>query len=250
MLDPATAWPACSPLRLLHRDPQRGLRRQSVTQCANLQFECAPQVERIAPRKGQRNYSGERWTATVARHVAFRSWVERDNLMVLDFETDVVAIAAQPFTLLWQVRGRERRHTPAFFARRSDGSALVVDVYGAASPSPRRAEARAALAEACDACGWDLRLPGVPEPVFAANLRWLSGYRHPRNAASRRVSDALLEAFASPAGLFDGAAAVGDPIAVLPALYHLMWLQQLGADLHTDVLDPMSVVYRVTAGTR
>ena len=39
------------------------------------------------------------------------------------------------------------------------------------------------------------------------------------------------EAFAEPAPLMAGAAAVGDPMAVLPALFHLMWRHALAADL-------------------
>jgi hypothetical protein len=38
-------------------------------------------------------------------------------------------------------------------------------------------------------------------------------------------------AFAAPAPLVDGAEAAGDPIAVLPVLYHLLWRQELAADL-------------------
>lgn len=241
--------PRRSPFRVLHVDAERSLRRRPLEQCANLNFESAPPVARPASYKGQRAYTGERWTATVARHVAFRSWLERDNLMLLDFDTDVVAIAAQPLTLLWQVGGRERRHTPAFFARLADGGALVADVYGAAKPTARRAEARAALRDACAASGWALRQLSAPDPVFAANLRWLSGYRHPRHYAVN-AADALLAVFRQPTALFQGAAAVGDPIAVLPTLYHLLWRQHLAVDLHAAVLGTASVVSRAPAALR
>jgi hypothetical protein len=40
---------------------------------------------------------------------------------------------------------------------------------------------------------WEYRLAGAPDPVATANLRWLSGYRHPRygipaKAAALRAS--------------------------------------------------------------
>jgi hypothetical protein len=39
------------------------------------------------------------------------------------------------------------------------------------------------------------------------------------------------EIFAEPAPLMAGAAAAGDPMAVLPVLFHLMWRHALAADL-------------------
>jgi hypothetical protein len=38
----------------------------------------------------------------------------------------------------------------------------------------------AVTAAACQVAGWEFRLVGEPDPVWAANLRWLAGYRHPR----------------------------------------------------------------------
>ena len=41
----------------------------------------------------------------------------------------------------------------------------------------------------------------------------------------------LLKVFAGPAPLMAGATAAGDPLAVLPVLFHLMWQHVLVADL-------------------
>lgn len=40
-----------------------------------------------------------------------------------------------------------------------------------------------------------------------------------------------MEVFARQTALFDGVAAVGDRLAMLPVLYHLLWRQSLVADL-------------------
>ncbi|WP_202970924.1 hypothetical protein [Saccharothrix sp. ALI-22-I] len=46
--------------------------------------------------------------------------------------------------------------------------------------------------------------------------------------------------FAHPTGLLDGAAQVGDPIAVLPVLFHLLWWRELHVELslplHIDAI--------------
>ncbi|MGW4848511.1 TnsA-like heteromeric transposase endonuclease subunit [Nocardia brasiliensis] len=97
--------------------------------------------------------------------------------------------------------------------------------------------------QACELIGWENRLLGMPDPVFTANLRWLAGYRHPRYFRAE-VAQRLCAAFAEPVALVDGAEAVGDPIAVLPVLFHLIWCHQLSADLSL----PLRAVTPVRAG--
>jgi hypothetical protein len=63
-----------------------------------------------------------------------------------------------------------------------------------------------------------------------ANVAWLSRYRH-RRCGSPDVAALLLKTFGGPAPLMAGAAAAGDPVAVLPVLFHLMWQHALTADL-------------------
>jgi hypothetical protein len=58
----------------------------------------------------------------------------------------------------------------------------------------------------------------------------LAGYRHPR-CFDEHIAARLLEVFNRPRALTDGAELVGDPLGVLPVLYHLLWKQQLVADL-------------------
>jgi hypothetical protein len=53
---------------------------------------------------------------------------------------------------------------------------------------------------------------------------------------------ALAEVFAEPGPLRAGAAQVGDPVAVLPVLFAMLWRGGLSADLDSRVLDPASTV--------
>jgi len=60
--------------------------------------------------------------------VGFESWLERDHLLHLDIDPFEVGIASQPFWLHWtDAGGKTVSHAPDFFARRRDGSAVVVD---------------------------------------------------------------------------------------------------------------------------
>ena len=78
--------------------------------------------------------------------------------------------------------------------------------------------------------GWDFRLVGEPDPVWAANLRWLAGYRHPR-FGDEHLEAVLLELFADARPLGETARQAGDPIRVRPVLFHLLWRGRLTGDL-------------------
>jgi len=218
--------------------------RMSLAEVAGVPFEAVAPVRAFPSFKRQRHFPGLWWSATMGRHVGYESWLERDQLMLLDFDPDVVGIASQPFWLFWtdasRDGGRARSHAPDYFVRQRDGTAVVLDVRPDERIKPRDAAAFEITAAACARVGWSYRRLGAPEPVLVANVRWLAGYRHPRHGLGEVVV-ALRAAFAEPAALMDGAEAVGDPIAVLPVLFHLLWRQQLAADLSRP-LDAGTVV--------
>ncbi|MFE6848809.1 TnsA-like heteromeric transposase endonuclease subunit [Streptomyces sp. NPDC057686] len=199
--------------------------------------------------RGQRNWTGWYWSATCAGHIGYESWLERDHVMLLDFDPDVVGMASQPFTLSWRSPdGVRMQHTPDYFVRRADGTGLVVDVRPDHRIEPRDTVKFLATAAACATVGWDFRRAGTPDAVLMANVRWLAGYRHLR-VHRPAVAARLTEVFASGAGLLAGAGQVGDPIAVLPVLFHLLWKQELVADLRSRPLAADTHV-RLTADCR
>lgn len=223
--------------------------RRALTSCWNTPFEFARPVRAFPAVKGRFSFAGLWWSATMGRHVGYESWVERDVAMMLDFDPQVVAFSSQPFWLCWPGERRERRHAPDFFARRADGSGLVVDVRPDDLIDPRSAESFAVMAGVCERAGWEFRRTGGPGALLAANVRWLAGYRHPR-CLRPGIADGLMAAFAEPAPLLAAAQTVGDRLVVLPVLYHLMWRRALAADLATDLLGPRIVVGRAGQGWR
>jgi hypothetical protein len=70
---------------------------------------------------------------------------------------------------------------------------VVVDVRADERIEPSDAEAFAATARACGPVGWLFRRVGTPAPVFAANVRWLAGYRHPRCRRDGELARRLVE---------------------------------------------------------
>lgn len=160
---------------------------------------------------------------------------------MLDFDPQVVAFSSQPFWLSWTRLAKGRRHAPDYFARLADGTGMVIDVRADDRIPERDAEVFGMTADACASVGWCYRRVGTLAPVLAANVRWLAGYRHPR-CMDQGQAARLREVFACPATLLAGACAAGDPLSVLPVLFHLLWAGALVTDLVSALLGAASVI--------
>lgn len=98
-----------------------------LVECGSVRFEALAPVAPFVSFRGQRSWSGRWWSSTVGRHVAYRSWLARDHAMELDYDPHVLAYAARPFWLYFRDGLKVRRHGPDFFARRVDGTGVVID---------------------------------------------------------------------------------------------------------------------------
>ncbi|MGW0646530.1 TnsA-like heteromeric transposase endonuclease subunit [Streptomyces badius] len=193
---------------------------------ASVRFEDLAPVSAFPVVPGRRWGPGWWWSATTGRHVVHGSAAMRTQLMVLDRDPDVIGLSARPVRLLWRdvPDERVRSWVPQLLARYTDGTGLLADCPSSPNVGGDRAQqARMVLEAACARVGWSYRRLEPPPAVMAANLRWLAGYRHPRNQGPPGLQAALAEAFAAPRPLADGAASVGDPLQVLPAAYHALW---------------------------
>jgi hypothetical protein len=223
--------------------------RLPLSKVAEVSFEDAAPVREFPSYRGQRHFPGRYWAASMTRHVGFESWLERDHAILLDFDPDVQAFASQPFWLHWRnaAGARVRTHAPDYFARLVDGAGLVIDCRPADRVDERSAVAFAATRRGCELVGWGYRLVGEIDPVRVVNLRWLAGYRHGRYGGGPAAAEAVRSAFWNPAPLAAQAAELGDPIAVLPMVFHLLWQGLLTADLSRPLSDH-TLVCRAGAG--
>ncbi|MFI6093849.1 TnsA-like heteromeric transposase endonuclease subunit [Streptomyces sp. NPDC051218] len=196
-------------------------------------FEELPPVSAFPAIPGRRWGPGLWWSATTGRHVAAGSNAMRAQLMVLDRDPDVTGLAGRPVRLLWrEERGRVRSWVPQLFARYRDGTGLLADCPSHPEAGGDRAvKAAEAVGAACEEIGWAYRRLAPLDDVLAANLKWLAGYRHPRNAGRPGLTPAVVEAFARPRPLIKGAEEAGDPIEILPAVFHALWNGKLKTDL-------------------
>ncbi|MFI6724728.1 TnsA-like heteromeric transposase endonuclease subunit [Streptomyces atratus] len=237
-------------VELSYVDAVRERRRRPLLDCVTARLEDVAAVRPFRWARGERHFSGWYWAATTGQHVGFESWLERDRLLLMDFDPEVVGIASQPFWLHWHDGERERRHAPDYFVRRTDGSAVVVDARADERIEPKDAEAFEVTRLACGQAGWGFERVGVPDAVLLANVRWLSRYRHPR-CLHGPVVNRLRAALSAPVPLMIGADAAGDRLETLPGLFHLLWLQEVAAEgLAVELLGPSTIVRLADGGGR
>lgn len=148
--------------------------RRSLAEAVTVQLENARPVRRFPSYRGQRNYPGLYYSATLGAHVEYESWLERDEAMVLDYAPEVVSFAAQPFWLFWLDTDRVKSYAPGFFARTADGGGVVIDCRPEHRVKPQDAVAFAATEQACAEVAWRFRLVTGHDPAWLANVRWLA----------------------------------------------------------------------------
>jgi len=216
-------------LQLAFVDDRDRRRTLGLEEAALLDLGMANAVRKPPAYRGQRNFPGWWWSATTRSHVVYGSWLERHHIIEADRDARVVAIAGRPFELTWPEGEKQVRHVPDLLCRMLEGQVVVTDCHSARGANETFRRKAAVTSAACNQIGWDYRLVGEPDPVWAANLRWLAGYRHPR-FGDEHLEEVLVSLFAAAQPL-NAARQAGDPIRVRPVLFHLLWRGRLSADL-------------------
>ncbi|WEV23748.1 TnsA-like heteromeric transposase endonuclease subunit [Streptomyces sp. 71268] len=208
---------------------------------AEVAFERCPPLRPFPVRKGKRTAPGWWWSATTGGLVHYGSGAMRLHLMLLDRDPRVQGLSSRPLELRWRAPEGMRTHVPQVMLRLTDGQGVLADCTAAGELSGRQRSLAAVVGEVCAAVGWRYWVLGPVDPVYRRNVTWLAGYRHPRYRAGQQLAAALRESFASRTPLWEGVRRTGDPMVVLPALFHALWAGQLSADLGAPMHERMPV---------
>lgn len=132
-------------------------------------------VREFSWRPKQGNYPGWLWTATTSTLVGYESLLERDRVLLADFDSDVTGIVSQPFWFSGDDEGARRRHVPDYLLTCRDGSVIVVDVKPALMCE--EPEVKAVLewtGRLCRSRAGRYEVFHGEDPVVMANLRFLA----------------------------------------------------------------------------
>jgi hypothetical protein len=231
--------------QLSYRSARNTIERTTIEAAVDLPLEDVHMVRRPPKYKGQRNFPGFYYAASNARLLGYESWLERRHLTLLDQRADTAALSTQPFWLHWSDdNGKRRSHAPDVFVRHTDGTASILDVR------PRDWWHRDTwrfdvMRRACEHVGWGYSLVAEPEPLLLANVEWLAGYRRSIPAFAPHREPLLAAASRRlPLGVVVRRAG-GSPVT-RAAAFHLIWANELQADLATARLSDATPVEAVS----
>lgn len=132
-------------------------------------------VRRFGSYARMGHYPGWWWSATMSDLVGYESLLERDRLMLADFDRDVVAVASQPFGITGLDGDVVRRHVPDYLLLKRDGSVEVVDVKPARLvDKPKVAEVLGWTGRVLAGRGWRYSVWSGAEALRLTNVRFLA----------------------------------------------------------------------------
>ncbi|MFJ7593431.1 hypothetical protein ACIQZO_39890 [Streptomyces sp. NPDC097617] len=167
-----------------------------------------------------------------------------DAAMLLDFDANIVCFQSGVAELHWRHEGRQGTVRPAFFARTRDGQRLVI---------PHRSVPRLAgleewvMRQAAAAANWQIRPLQVPEGVLQSSLRCAAHFRGTEFAPGIQARQILLDVFAAPRPLQEGATAAGLGLQAAGHVWHLLWTGALDFDRTLPLL-PTSRIWAASTG--
>ena len=217
-----------------------------LSACTSLPVWTFPPTREPHLHRGRMTVCG--WVA-FGRPAAMKSYesaAERDVLLDVEFDRDVVAVASQPFVIRLPDEGE---HRPDFAALLADGHVAIIEVKDneGAREAHEAEPGSAALEEALSRLGWTY-LTLVPSSIVRRrNLRWLRGCR-PQPHELEHLGAPMLAA-AGDGATIGTLVALDHPAVSRPVLGSLLWSQQLLFDVDS-ILRDQSVVWTARHETR
>jgi hypothetical protein len=140
-------------------------------EAVSVPFENGRMARNIPAYRDSAHTPGRYWAATTGELVEFESHLEEKWLTMLDFDAGVTGFSSQPMELEAADEDGPWHRVPDIFARRADGSALLLDVKNPARLDDEAVRLQAARTAAlCEQMCWDYEMVGEPPAQRWANV--------------------------------------------------------------------------------
>ena len=185
--------------------------------------------------RSQRHMPGLWFSTTAGRFLEYESLLERDWMLLLDFDRGVEWICEQPLRLGYLKDERPATHVPDLLVWRA-GAPELCDVKTVERlEDPGFVAQVRAMELACGEAGLGYRVLAEPDRQLLVNVRWLAGFRErpadPNAERTRMLS--MLAIGASTVG--ELMSVVREPMLARPMLMHLLWAGEALADLSVPI---------------
>jgi hypothetical protein len=183
----------------------------------------------------QRHMPGRWFSTTTGGFLEYESLLERDWMLLQDFDREVEWICEQPLHLHYVKDGKPARHVPDLLVWRA-GTPELCDVKSAERVDDPvfRAQVRATEL-ACAEAGFGDRVFSEPDRQLLVNVRWLAGFRErpadPDGERTRMLSTLAVR----PCAIGELLSGAREPMLARPVLMNLLW----AGDARTDLSGPI-----------
>jgi hypothetical protein len=165
-----------------------------------------------------------RWfSTTTGRFLEYESLLERDWMLLMDFDREVDWICEQPLRLRYVVDGRRASHVPDLLVWRA-GMPELCDVKSKERIADPTFQSQVhATGRACREAGFGYRVLSEPDRQLLMNARWLAGFREPPadpDGERARMAGELLSGPSMVGELLCGACELA---LARPVLMHMLW---------------------------
>lgn len=208
-----------------------------LEEAADVRFEDGRMARAIPSHRDQGHMPGQYWAAKWGDFAEYESVLESKWLTLLDFDPQVSAFVTQPLEFdAIDARGAWR-HTPDVFARRRDGSVLLLDVKNPElRDDPKVLLQEERTRRVCEPLGWEYAMVSEPSGQLWVNVDLLSSARRPLHLGADLVPR-LLELAREPVEIGELMRFMEFPDLARGVLYHLMWHQRIVTDLDRPLRD-------------
>lgn len=189
----------------------------------------------------QRHMPGRWFSTTSGRFLEYESLLERDWMLLMDFDRAVEWICEQPLRLRYRLDDKPASHVPDLLVWRA-GRPELCDVKSEARlEDPLFVAQVEATGRACSEAGIGYRVLSEPDRQLLANVRWLAGFREPPADPDGERARMLVELTGGGSTISELLAGAIEPAFARPVLMHLLWV----GEVMVDVTEPICEESRV-----
>lgn len=179
----------------------------------------------------QRHMPGHWFSSTARRFLEYESLLERDWMLLLDFDREVEWICEQPLRLRYSKDDKPASHVPDLLVWRA-GTPELCDVKSVERlEDPEFVAQVRATGLACAEAGMGYRVLAEPDRQLLVNVRWLAGFRDRPSDPDDERPRMLAVLAAGPSTIGELLSGAREPLLARPVLMHLLWAGEALADL-------------------
>jgi hypothetical protein len=171
--------------------------------------------------------------------------LERDWMLLPDFEPEVEWICEQPLRLRYGRNAKPASHVPDLLVWRA-GTPELCDVKSVERLDDPEFQAQVrATGLACAEAGMRYRVLAEPNRQLLVNVRWLAGFRERPSDPDGERARMLSVLAAGPCTVDELVSEAREPMLARPVLMHLLWAGEALADLSEPIGEESRVCGRL-----